>query len=109
MLIGLFKAIRRILISAGLNVFYLSRLDIPLAVKGWEWLDKGIINIIMVKFCYNYVIHNVAYVSYTAILKMDATYNNPVMNVFVYLMTQLAEAKSTRNELYTSCKHIHIL
>ena len=43
MLIGLFKAVRRVIISAALNVFYLSRLDIPLAVKGWEYLDKGAI------------------------------------------------------------------
>ena len=41
MLIGLFKAVRRIIVSAVLNIFYLSRLDIPLTVKGWEFLDKG--------------------------------------------------------------------
>ena len=43
MLVGLFKAIQRIIISAALNLLYLSRLDIALTVTGWEWLDKGII------------------------------------------------------------------
>jgi len=43
MLVGLFKAIQRIVISAALNLLYLSRLDIALTVTGWEWLDKGII------------------------------------------------------------------
>ena len=43
MLIGLFKAVRRIIVSAALNIFYLSRLDTPLTVKGWEFLDKGTI------------------------------------------------------------------
>jgi len=41
MLVGLFKAIQRIIISAALNLLYLSRLDIALTVTGWEWLDKG--------------------------------------------------------------------
>ena len=41
MLIGLFKAVRRVIVSAALNVFYFSRLDTPLTVKGWEFLDKG--------------------------------------------------------------------
>ena len=43
MLIGLFKAVRRVIVSAALNVFYFSRLDTPLTVKGWEFLDKGAI------------------------------------------------------------------
>ena len=41
MLVGLIKAIIRIILSAVLNLFYLSRLDTALTVKGWEWLDKG--------------------------------------------------------------------
>ena len=41
MLVGLFKAIARIIISAVLNLFYLPRLDTALTLKGWEWLDKG--------------------------------------------------------------------
>ena len=41
--------------------------------------------------------------SYTAILKVDATYNNPVMNVFIYLVSHVAEAKSARKEP-CSCK-----
>ena len=41
MLVGLFKAIARIFISAVLNLFYLPRLDTALTLKGWEWLDKG--------------------------------------------------------------------
>ena len=45
----------------------------------------------------------IAYVSYTAILKVDATYNNPVMNVFIYLVSHVAEAKSARKEP-CSCK-----
>ena len=45
----------------------------------------------------------IAYVSYAAILKVDATYNNPVMNVFVYLVSHVAEAKSAREES-SSCK-----
>ena len=53
MLIGLFKAIRRVLISAALNLFYLSRLDTPLTVKGWEFLDKGTIHRI---YSYTYFI-----------------------------------------------------
>ena len=40
-LIGLFKAVRRVIVSAALNMFYLSRLDTPLTIKGWEFLDKG--------------------------------------------------------------------
>ena len=40
-LVGLFKAILRIILSAVLNLFYLSRLDTALTIKGWEWLDKG--------------------------------------------------------------------
>ena len=45
----------------------------------------------------------IAYVSYMAILKVDATYNNPVMNVFIYLVSHVAEAKSARREP-CSCK-----
>jgi len=41
MLVGLFKAIQRIIISPALNLLYLSRLDVALTVTGWEWLDKG--------------------------------------------------------------------
>ena len=41
MLVGILKAIARIISSAVLNLFYLSRLDKALTVKGWEWLDKG--------------------------------------------------------------------
>jgi len=41
MLVGLFKAIIRIILSAVLNLFYLPRLDTALTIKGWEWLDKG--------------------------------------------------------------------
>ena len=41
MLVGLFKTIQRVLISAAVNLFYLSRLDTALTIKGWEWLDKG--------------------------------------------------------------------
>ena len=44
-----------------------------------------------------------AYVSYTAILKVDATYNNPVMNVFIYLVSHVDDA---RKEPCSSCKHI---
>ena len=40
-LVGLFKTIQRVLISAAVNLFYLSRLDTALTIKGWEWLDKG--------------------------------------------------------------------
>ena len=40
-LVGLFKAIQRVLISAVVNLFYLCRLDTALTIKGWEWLDKG--------------------------------------------------------------------
>ena len=40
-LVGLFKAILRIILTAVLNLFYLSRLDTALTIKGWEWLDKG--------------------------------------------------------------------
>jgi len=42
MLIGLFKAIRRVMVTAALNLFYFSRLDTALTIKGWEFLDKGI-------------------------------------------------------------------
>ena len=45
----------------------------------------------------------IAYVSYTSILKVDATYNNPAMNVFIYLVSHVAEAKSARKEP-CSCK-----
>ena len=41
MLIGLFKAIRRVIVSAALNVFYFTRVDTPLTIRGWEFLDKG--------------------------------------------------------------------
>ena len=41
MLIGLFKAIRRVMVTAALNLFYFSRLDTALTIKGWEFLDKG--------------------------------------------------------------------
>ena len=41
MLVGILKAIARIISSAVLNLFYLSCLDKALTVKGWEWLDKG--------------------------------------------------------------------
>ena len=41
MLVGLFKTIQRVLISAAVNLFYLCRLDTALTIKGWEWLDKG--------------------------------------------------------------------
>ena len=50
----------------------------------------------------------IAYVSYTAILKLDAAYNNPVMNVFVYLMSGITEDKSEKNEPYSSCKQIQL-
>ncbi|XP_065903254.1 stimulated by retinoic acid gene 6 protein-like isoform X2 [Dysidea avara] len=76
MLVGLFKAIQRIIISAALNLLYLSRLDIALTVTGWEWLDK-------------------AHSSYISVLKIDANHNNPVMNVFINLLLQ---AKCHRSE-----------
>lgn len=50
MIIGIFKAIRRVLVSAGLNLFYLSRLDVPLTVKGWEFLDRGIILVLNISY-----------------------------------------------------------
>ena len=53
-------------------------------------------------------LYTIAYVSYTAILKLDATYNNPVMNVFVYLMSGITEAKPARNESYSSCKQLQL-
>ena len=45
----------------------------------------------------------IAYASYAAILKVDATYNNPVMNVFIYLMSNVNE---TRREPHSSSKHV---
>ena len=53
-------------------------------------------------------LYTIAYVSYTAILKLDAAYNNPVMNVFVYLMSGITEAKSARNESYSPCKPLQL-
>jgi len=43
-LIGLAKAMRRIITSAMLNLFFLPRLDRPLVIKGFENLDKGMVN-----------------------------------------------------------------
>ena len=106
MLVGLFKALRRIITSAALNLFYLSRLDTSLTIKGWEFLDKGIVNPQN-----NFLLTSniIAYASYTALLKVDATHNNPVMNAFICLLSHVAEVKAqsnARNELHSSCKHI---
>jgi len=40
-LVGLAKAVRRIVTAAVLNLFFLPRLDRPLVIKGFESLDKG--------------------------------------------------------------------
>lgn len=45
----------------------------------------------------------IAYGSYAAVLKLDATYNNPVMNVFVYLVSQVNEG---RRKPRSSSKHM---
>jgi len=42
-LVGLAKAVRRIVTAAVLNLFFLPRLDRPLVIKGFESLDKGIV------------------------------------------------------------------
>ena len=56
MLVGVFRAIARIIISAGLNLFYLPRLDTALTVKGWEWLDKGILYYMLVLYTCRHMI-----------------------------------------------------
>ncbi|XP_065912817.1 stimulated by retinoic acid gene 6 protein-like [Dysidea avara] len=78
-LVGLFKAIQRVLISAVVNLFYLCRLDTALTIKGWEWLDKG-------------------HLSYAGLVVVDSIHNNPVINVFVYLLSVIAETKSKSME-----------
>lgn len=58
MLVGIFKAIIRIVLSALLNLFYLSRLDAALTIKGWEWLDKGMfITTIFNNLCFLFLKH----------------------------------------------------
>ncbi|XP_065906774.1 stimulated by retinoic acid gene 6 protein-like isoform X2 [Dysidea avara] len=74
-LVGLAKAVRRIVTSAVLNLFFLPRLDRPLVIKGFEYLDKG-------------------YVAYLSVVRVDAAYNNPVMNTFVYLLSQTVRGNS---------------
>lgn len=35
-----------------------------------------------------------AYVSYMSVLSVDATHNNPVLNVFIYLLSLEVQAKA---------------
>ncbi|XP_065912815.1 stimulated by retinoic acid gene 6 protein-like isoform X2 [Dysidea avara] len=74
---GLMTTIRRIITSFLLTLFLLPRLDRPLVVAGWEWLDKG-------------------YASYLSYVQVEASYTNPVMNMFVHLLVVQIEGKSSR-------------
>ena len=89
-LVGLAKAVRRIVTSAVLNLFFLPRLDRPLVIKGFEYLDKGIDE-------YHAIFDFTAitgYVAYLSVVRVDAAYNNPVMNTFVYLLSQTVRGNS---------------
>ncbi|XP_065912813.1 stimulated by retinoic acid gene 6 protein-like [Dysidea avara] len=88
-LVGLFKTIQRVLISAAVNLFYLSRLDTALTIKGWEWLDKG-------------------YLAYTGLVVVDSIHNNPVMNVFVYLLSLSAE-RAKRKPVEQQLQHSSVV
>ncbi|XP_065912816.1 stimulated by retinoic acid gene 6 protein-like [Dysidea avara] len=80
---GLMTTIRRIITSFLLTLFLLPRLDRPLVIAGWEWLDKG-------------------YASYLSYVQVEASYTNPVMNVFVHLVMAQIEGKSSSSSQSSS-------
>jgi len=85
------KAIRRIFASAVINLFFLPRLDRSLFIQGFDKLDTGTHT--CRKYIHNYI-HDLhyaylaGYMAYLSAVRVDAAYNNPVMNVFVYLLSQ---------------------
>jgi len=93
--------IRRI-IASYLLLLFLPRLDCPLVVAGWEWLDIGNIYFYM---AFHYLIP-IGYASYLSYVQVEAAYTNPVMNVFVNLMMAEIEGKSCRKSFQSSCKFI---
>ena len=48
----------------------------------------------------------VGYTAYLSAVRVDATYNNPVMNVFVYLLSTASDRKAKKKpSSMCGCKH----
>ena len=99
---GLATALRRIVISFTVPLFFLPRLDRPLVIRGVEFLDKGhpfiIINALSYKVCFNCL----GYVSFLAYIQVEAAYTNPVLNVFIHLLMNHAQVKLPKKTTHGS-------
>ena len=110
-LIGMGKAMRRIFTSAVISLFFLPRLDRSLLIEGFHKLDKGIIYMWFLLH-YSYALclqcaHPAGYIAYLSAVRLDAAYNNPVMNVFVYLLSQERTSYNTTS-IYAQCAYVPI-
>lgn len=102
-LTGLGKALRRVFTSAIINLFFLPRLDRPLLTKGLAKYDQGVVQYDKAVAKINVLMfaHFAGYIAYLSAVRVDADYNNPVMNVFVYL---LSEARKTKKKSHSMCE-----
>ena len=49
---------------------------------------------------------HVGYASYLAYIQVEAAYTNPVLNVFIHLLTEQIEVKLPTDTTHKSCKDI---
>jgi len=80
-IVGIVASIFRILLSIGVNLLLLFRLDTVIFMKGWEFLDAG-------------------HKAFNGFLYLEYTYNNAVMNMFVKLMTDVVSTEGGRGSAY---------
>jgi hypothetical protein len=77
-IVGIFAAVKRLLISVVIGTFMLSRLDHVLLMKGFEKFDS-------------------AHTAYLSMLMVDVYHNHPVLRSFVELLRQIKESVSLQN------------
>lgn len=78
-IVGIFSCLKRILIPLVIGIAFLSRLDQPLIMSGYESKDPG-------------------YVAFVSMLIVDLYHNHPVLKAFVELMDQVRSRKETSLE-----------
>jgi len=72
---GLLSFTSRILTAVGVLLLFSSRMDKPLLPEGFHWLDSG-------------------YASYMAVLAVSRHYNNPVVCIFVQMLSSHCQGES---------------
>lgn len=78
-IVGFFSCLKRILYPLVLGITYLSRLDQPLIMKGYEKTDPG-------------------YASFVSMLLVDLHHNHPVVKTFVEILLQAKERQKNASD-----------